>query len=157
MSKEIKDLINSIKTNQVGNTTIPSPQVIVEPVSTPAEVISSEKKIPVSDETEAKKKKAENKRDKENSQTQLIQAAEPKKTKKNSLLSDDFFTSLADMEFSFEQKSVSNIDDRVYEIFMLLKRKKRVKNIAVIINTILNNYIEENKDQIKKILLDNQL
>jgi hypothetical protein len=157
MSKEIKDLINSIKTNQVGNKIISPPQEITEPISVPLEVVNVKKENPVSDKTEAKKKKPEKKGEKESSQSQIVQVNEPKNTKKSNALSEDFFTSLAEMEFSFEQKSVSNIDDRVYEIFMLLKRKKRVKNIAVIINTILNNYIEENKEQIKKILLDNQL
>ena len=94
---------------------------------------------------------------KEKIKTETVQASEPKSAQKSTLLSEDFFASLSEIDFSFEQKSVSNIDDRIYEIFMLLKRKKRVKNIAVIINTILNNYIEENKEQIKMILLDNQL
>ncbi len=158
MSKEIRDLINSIKSGQVENKILPEvkQETVSETVPSSVETNVEKTKKTVQLKT-GKKEKPEIKHVKEKIKTETVQASEPKRAQKSTLLSEDFFASLSEIDFSFEQKSVSNIDDRIYEIFMLLKRKKRVKNIAVIINTILNNYIEENKEQIKMILLDNQL
>ena len=167
MSKEIKDLINSIKNGKVENSILPEtkPVEIVKPIESSlnkkeedaieeAQIITE--KVIVQQE-DAKKEKFESKRVKVKTVKQNVQTPrqDNKSVAKN--LSNDFFASLSETEFSFEQKSVSNIDDRIYEIFMLLKRKKRVKNIALIINTILSNYIEENKEDIKNILLNNQI
>jgi hypothetical protein len=147
MSKEIRDLINSIKNNQTDS--VPEPKA--EPVvvkNTPPSVekaktaVNAVEKVPVE-----KKEKPEPK-----------PKPEPAPAKQARIALDEaFFTALNDKEYSFEQKSVSNIDDRIYEIFMLIKRKKRIKNMAVIVNTVLNNFIEDNKDEIKKLLTDSPL
>ena len=160
MSKDIKDLINSIKSGQVLQE--PAPAEITKPIEATPEL---EKKIVVDVITPpaaverkiAKKIEEPTKESKVKPTAQPVQTPVKSAPKAGNTLSDNFFVALSDTEFSFEQKSVSNIDDRIYEIFMLLKRKKRVKNIAVIINTILSNYIEDNKDAIKSILLNNQL
>jgi hypothetical protein len=143
MSKEIRDLINSIKSNQAESTPVSAEPKPIVVKNTPPSVVKEKTTVKASDKPPAEKKEKPEPKPK----------AEPAQAKQaRAVLDEAFFNTLNENEFSFEQKSVSNIDDRIYEIFMLIKRKKRIKNIAVIVNTVLNNFIEDNKDEIKNLL-----
>ena len=72
-------------------------------------------------------------------------------------LSDDFFASLNEQTFSYEKSKFAYIDKKIYEILMTLKRKKDVKNISILINAALSQFIENNKDEIKTIFMDDLL
>jgi hypothetical protein len=72
-------------------------------------------------------------------------------------LSDDFFASLNEQKFSYEKSKFAYIDKKLYEVLMTLKRKKDVKNISLLINAALTQFIEQNKEDIKKIFMDDLL
>lgn len=147
MSKEIRDLINSIKNNQVESAP-ESKQAPVAKKQAPPSVEKAKVGVKSAEKVTVEKKEKPEPKPK----------TEPAAAKQARIVLDDtFFSALNEKEFSFEQKSVSNIDDRIYEIFMLIKRKKRIKNIAVIVNAVLNDFIENNKDEIKKLLISNPL
>jgi hypothetical protein len=75
----------------------------------------------------------------------------------NFSLSDDFFASLNEQTFSYEKSKFAYIDKKIYEVLMTLKRKKDVKNISSLINAALSQFIEQNKDDIKTIFMDDLL
>lgn len=72
-------------------------------------------------------------------------------------LSDAFFASLNEQNFSYEKSKFAYIDKKHYEILMTLKRKKDVKNISSLINAALSQFIEQNKEDIKRIFMDDLL
>ena len=57
-----------------------------------------------------------------------------------------------------EDKSVYNskvlIREEIYEVFMSLKRLKKVKSVSTLIDAALEEYIKRNKDAIKAALYD---
>ena len=72
-------------------------------------------------------------------------------------LTDDFFASLNEESFSYEKSKFAYIDKKIYEVLMTLKRKKDVKNISSLINAALSQFIEQNKDDIRNIFMDDLL
>lgn len=75
----------------------------------------------------------------------------------NFSLSDDFFASLNEQTFSYEKSKFAYIDKKIYEILMTLKRKKDVKNVSILINAALSQFIEQNKEDIKTIFMNDFL
>lgn len=75
----------------------------------------------------------------------------------NMNLTDDFFASLNEESFSYEKSKFAYIDKKIYEVLMTLKRKKDVKNISSLINAALSQFIEQNKDDIRNIFMDDLL
>jgi hypothetical protein len=59
-----------------------------------------------------------------------------------------------------EDKSVYNskvlIREEIYEIFMSLKRIKKIKSVSTLIDFALQEYMKNNKEDIKKALYDNK-
>ena len=97
---------------------------------------------------------------KEQKQTSIIKAQSIKQSENKTIaipnmnLSADFFASLNEQTFSYEQSKFAYIDKKLYEVLMTLKRKKDVKNISLLINAALAQFIEQNKDEIKNIFMD---
>lgn len=58
-------------------------------------------------------------------------------------------------DLEFNCTSVCRIDDDLHDIFTRLKNKKGVR-IGRVISVILKDFIEDNADQIKKILQENK-
>ncbi len=75
----------------------------------------------------------------------------------NMNLTDNFFASLNEESFSYEKSKFAYIDKKIYEVLMTLKRKKDVKNISSLINAALSQFIEQNKDDIRNIFMDDLL
>ena len=75
----------------------------------------------------------------------------------NMNLTDDFFASLNEESFSYEKSKFAYIDKKIYEVLMTLKRKKDVKNISSLINAALSQFVEQNKDDIRNIFMDDLL
>lgn len=67
-------------------------------------------------------------------------------------------TFLADIEEATD-KTIYNskvlIREEIYEIFMSLKRIKKFKSISTLIDSALEEYIKNNREDIKKTLYDN--
>ena len=63
-----------------------------------------------------------------------------------------FLENLVNEAFSYEKRKYAFIEPRLFEIFMQVKIKKDIKNISVIVNTILNEYVEKHQDEIRKLL-----
>jgi hypothetical protein len=141
MSSSIKDIIKTFKNlnekeeaPSVEEVTIPSPKPKAEkPKKTTA--VSKPKKV-VS--------------------TTIVQNTVETSTAKISL-NDAFFASLADQEFNYEDRKIAYLESDLYEIFMSVKRKKRIKNVSVLINAILNQFVEENREDLKAILANTKL
>jgi hypothetical protein len=179
MSKEIRSLIESIKKDQA-----PSPIVAVEPILPPSvkTLVLEEKPV----ESIEKKIKTEKKVEKTPESVLVettemateptvikVEAAEtapkpeakpksPKPVAKAKIVAEPtdfetFFAQLNEADFQLEQKTVANIDNRFYEIFMSLKRKKKVKNVSLIVNGILKEYIERHKEEIIKTMSEGNL
>jgi hypothetical protein len=155
MSSSIKDIIKTFQSRQ-------DEQVVETPeseVKTEAAVAKTTIASPVIKEViapvvkEAKKKAVEKK--------PIESIKTPKKAQTAMLskiqLSDEFFNSLAGQEFVYEDRRIAYIEYDLYEVFMSLKRKKKLKNISVLINAILNQFVEENKEDIKQILTNARL
>lgn len=165
MSKSIKDIINTYKTRQedsaiseineaaestIIETTTPLPVKEIAAVGEEL-AVAAKPKLP-----KIKKDKAEKKA------TDLRSTTTDETTTENAQfqglnLSDTFFSSLDGQEFSYEQRRIAYIETELYEIFMSLKRKKNLKNISVLINAILNDFVDNNKDDIKRILTNTRL
>ena len=136
------------------------PKVEVEPVQTVQPTIVSETKPVVEIKSDIKKDKVKkklkvekqtivNKREKQSEVVNTVLS--------NFSLSDDFFASLNEQTFSYEKSKFAYIDKKIYEVLMTLKRKKDVKNISSLINAALSQFIEQNKDDIKTIFMNDLL
>jgi hypothetical protein len=69
-----------------------------------------------------------------------------------SLNKDGFLANLVNEAFSYEKRKYAFIEPRLFELFMQVKIKKDIKNISVIVNTILNEYVDKHQEELKKIL-----
>jgi hypothetical protein len=171
MSKEIRSLIESIKKDQT-----PPPFVAVEPILPPSvkTPVLEEKPVEIIEKVEESAPKAVEKPKKEVIQPTAkpervgeevkteVKPKAPKPAAKAKALAepsdfDTFFAQLNEADYQLEQKTVANIDNRFYEIFMSLKRKKKVKNVSLIVNAILKEYIERHKEEIIKTMSTNAL
>jgi hypothetical protein len=63
-----------------------------------------------------------------------------------------FLGNLVNEAFSYEKRKYAFIEPRLFELFMQVKIKKDIKNISVIVNTILNEYVDKHQDEIRKLL-----
>jgi hypothetical protein len=72
-----------------------------------------------------------------------IQAALPKEDPLAALLQADF-------ELYDFSKQVW-IDTEIYEVLVQIKRKKKIKNISVLVTSIIETYINQNKSEIVKL------
>jgi hypothetical protein len=63
----------------------------------------------------------------------------------------DFLTSMASPKGMLSKKTV-HVDTKLYETLVLIKRKKGISNVGIIIDAIIERFIEENKGEIKKML-----
>ena len=84
----------------------------------------------------------------------LISDEKPENTEGVFSLSDAFFMTLNEQAFGYDKSKFAYIDKKIYEVLMTIKRKKDVKNISTLINAALAQFIEQNKNDIKKIMLD---
>ncbi len=69
-----------------------------------------------------------------------------------SAANDSFLANLVNETFSYEKRKYAFIEPRLFELFMQVKMRKDIKNISVIVNTILNEYVEKHQKEIKKLL-----
>jgi hypothetical protein len=65
---------------------------------------------------------------------------------------DGFLANLVNEAFSYEKRKYAFIEPRLFELFMQVKIKKDIKNISVIVNTILSEYVDKHQEELKKIL-----
>jgi hypothetical protein len=63
-----------------------------------------------------------------------------------------FLENLVNEAFSYEKRKYAFIEPRLFELFMQVKLKKDIKNISVIVNTILSEYVDKHQDEIRKLL-----
>jgi hypothetical protein len=155
MSSSIKDIIKTFQSRQdepVSESPITEVKMVeTAPKTTVISPVIKEVVAPVLKEV---KKKAVEKKSIESVKT--ITKAEAAMLSKIQL-SDEFFNSLTGQEFVYEDRRIAYIEYDLYEVFMSLKRKKKLKNISVLINAILNQFVEENKEDIKQILTNSRL
>ena len=63
-----------------------------------------------------------------------------------------FLANMVNEAFSYEKRKYAFVEPRLFELFMQIKIRKDIKNISVIVNSILNEYVEKHQEEIKKIL-----
>ena len=76
----------------------------------------------------------------------------PRTEETGSTTKDGFLANLVNETFSYEKRKYAFIEPRLFELFMQVKMRKDIKNISVIVNTILNEYVEKHQKEIKKLL-----
>jgi hypothetical protein len=154
MNNSIKDIIKTFKNRQdeqIEESVVE--EVKVEPTPIKTEVV---KPIQVKKEqliVKESKKKTGKEKPVESEKSETFSLSMPQKIQ----LSDEFFNNLSGQEFVYEDRRIAYIETELYEIFMSVKRKKKLKNISVLINAILNQFVEDNKDDIKQILTNSRL
>jgi hypothetical protein len=161
----IKNLVKTFKERErqtdVKITEDAASKVEVDPLQTIEPKIVSEIKPVTEIKTETTKDKTIKQKHKVEKQTNVNKRQKPLETANRVLsnfsLSDDFFASLNEQTFSYEKSKFAYIDKKIYEVLMTLKRKKDVKNISSLINAALSQFIEQNKDDIKAIFMDDLL
>jgi hypothetical protein len=72
-------------------------------------------------------------------------------------ITQEFFDTLGNLEFSFEDRKTTFIDSDLYEIIVMLKHKKKIKSVAVLFNAIVKQFVEDNKKEIQKILSNTKI
>ena len=155
MSNSIKDIIKTFKTRQDEQTDESTPEEVKVEMPAKTEIVQpvlETKKQPIVKAVKEPKKKIDKPVSTETENPKANQEILPKIS-----LSDEFFSTLAGQEFVYEDRRIAYIETDLYEIFMSVKRKKKLKNISVLINAILNQFIEDNKEDIKQILTNNRL
>ena len=154
MNNSIKDIIKTFKNRQdeqIEESVVEEVKVETTPIKTEVATPISEKKgQPIVKES---KKKTGKEKPVESEKSKTISQALLQKIQ----LSDEFFNTLTGQEFVYEDRRIAYIETDLYEIFMSIKRKKKLKNISVLINAILNQFVEDNKDDIKQILTNSRL
>jgi hypothetical protein len=158
MSSSIKDIIKTFQTRQDEQVVESSVTEVKTVEKAPETVIVSPviKEVVAPVVKEVKKKVIEKKPIENVKTVKTITQAEAAMLSKIQL-SDEFFNSLTGQEFVYEDRRIAYIEYDLYEVFMSLKRKKKLKNISVLINAILNQFVEENKEDIKQILTNAKL
>jgi hypothetical protein len=68
-------------------------------------------------------------------------------------LMPDFFDSLAFKSSAGNKKTV-HMDPNLYEILVQIKRKKGLSNVALLIDAIIDRFINEHKSDIKELFTD---
>jgi hypothetical protein len=59
--------------------------------------------------------------------------------------------------YAFERKKNLQIDDQLFNVLNLLKQHEGIKSIATLLNAIVEKYVEDNKEDLKRILSKNPL
>jgi hypothetical protein len=144
MSSSIKDIIKTFK--DLNEKEEPAISAQDPSVSEPQKRVGAQKTKP----------KAE-KQEKNTEPKTVVQAAEKPTNTGKIRLDDAFFMALADQEFNYEDRKIAYLESDLYEIFMSVKRKKRVKNVSVLINAILNQFVDEHREDLKVILANTKL
>jgi hypothetical protein len=155
MSSSIKDIIKTFQSRQDEQVE----EIPVSEVKTAATTPKTAIKSPVVKEVIAPVAKEVKKKAVEKKPIELVKTITKSEATRLSKiqLSDEFFNSLTGQEFVYEDRRIAYIEYDLYEVFMSLKRKKKLKNISVLINAILNQFVEENKEDIKQILTNARL
>lgn len=156
----IKNLVKTFKERQVAEISNPNAENVsnTEGVVSPTEKVETPK--PIVTKTKLKKEIAPKKQATEVKKSNAVPVAKPKNINTvmpNMNLTDAFFASLNEESFSYEKSKFAYIDKKIYEVLMTLKRKKDVKNISSLINAALSQFIEQNKDDIRNIFMDELL
>ena len=156
----IKNLVKTFKERQGVDITNPTVENVVNTEGVASTI--EEVETPKSKVTKAKlKKEAAPKKQatvvKKSNAEPVVKTKNVKTMMPNMNLTDDFFASLNEESFSYEKSKFAYIDKKIYEVLMTLKRKKDVKNISSLINAALSQFIEQNKDDIRNIFMDDLL
>ena len=161
----IKNLVKTFKERQGADITTPTVENVViardvatEGVVSPIEEVETPK--PIVTKMKLKKEAAPQKQATVVKKSNAEPVAKTKNVKTmmpNMNLTDDFFASLNEESFSYEKSKFAYIDKKIYEVLMTLKRKKDVKNISSLINAALSRFIEQNKEDIRNIFMDDLL
>jgi hypothetical protein len=115
---------------------------IIQPVETPKSEIQVEKKATTTT-TVVKRIVEEPVIKPKKEKKEAIQTVLPKEDKLIATLQADF-------ELYDFSKQVW-IDAELYEVLVQIKRKKKIKNISVLVTAIIEAYINQNKDEIVKL------
>lgn len=70
-------------------------------------------------------------------------------------VSHDFLNGIDDSETSTHRANVY-ISQDVYEIFVSLKRAKKIKNVTILLNYALKDFIKRNAPEIKTLMYDSK-
>jgi hypothetical protein len=73
------------------------------------------------------------------------------------LTAEAFLQIINTKNYAFERKKNLQIDDQLFNVLNLLKQHEGIKSIATLLNAIVEKYIEDNKNDLKRILSKNPL
>jgi hypothetical protein len=156
MSKEMKDFLNQFMTQAEAK----SSEIIEKKAAVKKEPKAKKETIkPVTEvkEVQAKelKKKAKTITDKAN-----IMVANPSDSVDRGeaiLTAEAFLRVVNNKSYAFERKKNLQIDDQLFNVLNLLKQHEGIKSIATLLNAIIEKYVEDNKEDLKRILSKNPL
>lgn len=70
---------------------------------------------------------------------------------------ENFLLSVNNKQYVFDKKKNLLIDDQLFTVLNLLKQHEGVKSVASLLNAIVEKFVEDNKEDLKKILSKNPL
>jgi hypothetical protein len=73
------------------------------------------------------------------------------------IAAEAFLQVINSKSYTFERKKNLQIDDQLFNVLNLLKQHEGIKSIATLLNAIIEKYVEDNKEDLKRILSKNPL
>jgi hypothetical protein len=155
MSKEMKDFLNQFMTQAEAK----SSEIIEKKVVVKKEPkVKKETAKPVIEEKEVQATKDVKKKTKTEKATMLVSNSPDSEDRGEVTLSAEAFLRVVNNKnYAFERKKNLQIDDQLFNVLNLLKQHEGIKSIATLLNAIIEKYVEDNKEDLKRILSKNPL
>jgi hypothetical protein len=135
----IKELAKNLKN-------LNRPEVIQEPIPVPV--------IEVKEELEVKSIVVEPKIVEKRVEQPKAIIEKPKQLVRSIVQENDLVTTLQSAIEDYDFSKQVWIDDEIYEILMHIKRREKIKSISVLVTSIVEQYINQNRTAIVRLLND---
>jgi hypothetical protein len=151
MSKEMKDFLNQFMNQAEAKST---DQVEKKPVEKKESKLKKEIIKPAK-EAKIVAKKSESTAKK--AVFSVSNATDDVDSGEDIIAAEAFLQIINTKSYAFERKKNLQIDDQLFNVLNLLKQHEGIKSIATLLNAIVEKYVEDNKDDLKRILSKNPL
>jgi hypothetical protein len=149
MSKEMKDFLNQFMTQAE----VKSSEIIEKKAVIKKEPKAKKETIkPVAEVKEVKKKTKP-----EKAAMLVSNPADSMERGEDIITAEAFLRAVNNKSYAFERKKNLQIDDQLFNVLNLLKQHEGIKSIATLLNAIIEKYVEDNKEDLKRILSKNPL
>jgi hypothetical protein len=133
----IKELAKNLKN-------LNRPEVVREPIVEPIEVKEDVKSIIIEPKHIEKAPVKATK----------VPIEKPKQVVRSVVQSTELLTTLQSEMNAYDFSKQVWIDDEIYEILMQIKRREKIKSISVLVTSIIEQYIDQNRTTIVRLLND---